>query len=149
MSNDIVRLYYTGRGYFPGVPRRDLTDADLKRLGEARIADVTAQHPASGHASYQTTKPASRVPGTGDEAAATANDDVTTMTVAQLRALAAARNVTVPSKAKKADLIAALNSESVSDTAVAETDEGAAIAPVETNDAGDEQTDDEGNQASE
>lgn len=63
MSEGPVRLYYTGRGFIPGVPRRDLHDADLARLSERKLAEATAKHPRSGHATYQVTEPASRKHG--------------------------------------------------------------------------------------
>lgn len=56
------RLFYLGDGSegFAGVPRRDLTAADIARLSERQFADCVADNPATGRPLYQKTEPASR-----------------------------------------------------------------------------------------
>lgn len=62
MSAREDRLYYTGDGtyYLPGVPARDLEEADIAALTDPLYADAIAPNPATGKALYQKTNPAGR-----------------------------------------------------------------------------------------
>ena len=68
MADEKVVWFYVGAGaYFPGVPRQDLTQADLDRLTDSQRADVEAG------TIYQRSKPTggraalTQVPTEGEE----------------------------------------------------------------------------------
>lgn len=77
MSDRPKRLYYTGRGAIPGVPRRDLEERDVARLSDAKLVDVMGKHPRSGRATYQVTKPGGRAADTPPAQESETPDDET------------------------------------------------------------------------